>query len=79
MTRRDIPYWPRGLSDEQAARYVGVCENTFKAERDAGLWPPPERRGRRVINDRYLIDEAWDSRETNAADPLMEALNDSQA
>lgn len=82
MTRRpDIPYWPRGLSDEQAARYVGVCENTFKAERDAGLWPKPERRGRRVINDRHRLDEAWDQRQAtgSAGDPLMEALSDSQA
>ncbi len=78
MTRRDIPYWPRGLSLEEAARYVGVCQNTFKREIDAGLWPKPETRGHRKICDRYRIDEAWDSREANATDPLMEALNDRQ-
>ncbi len=84
MTRRsDIPYgaWPRGLSLKRAAAYVGVSPNKFKAERDAGLWPQPERRGGNLLYDLRQIDEAWDQRQAtgNAADPLMEALNDRQA
>ncbi|MBF0305952.1 MAG: hypothetical protein HQL41_09935, partial [Alphaproteobacteria bacterium] len=39
---------------------VGVSVNTFRAEVRAGLWPPPLRRGRRVIWDRHLIDHAFD-------------------
>ncbi len=84
MTRRsDIPYgaWPRGLSLDQAAKYVGVSTNKFLAEIAAGLWPKPETRGGRKICDRQAIDETWDQRQTtgNAADPLMEALNDRPA
>ena len=54
--------WPRGLSLEQAAAYVGVSPNTFQAEVRAGYWPSPERRGRRVIWDRGAIDQCWDAR-----------------
>ena len=78
-----IPYgaWPRGLNLEMAAAYRGVSPNKFLAEMDAGLWPKPETSGGRKIWDRRLIDEAWDQRQAtgNAADPLMEALNDREA
>ena len=77
MTRaaRMIPYWPRGLSADQAADYVGVSRNKFLAEVEAELWPKPERRGGRSIFDRFRLDEAWDRRQQNEGDPFMEALN----
>ena len=75
--------WPRGLNLELAAAYRGVAPNTFRAEVEAGLWPPPETRGGRKIFDRHAIDRAWDHRngnETkNGPDPFMEALDDSEA
>ncbi len=81
MTRpARIPYgaWPRGLGEDQAAPYVGVSTNKFRAEVKAGLWPKPETRGGRKIWDRHRLDEAWDRRQTEG-DPLMEALNDREA
>ena len=77
MTRARIPFgaWPRGLSEDQAAAYVGVSHNKFVAEVEAGLWPKAERRGGRKIFDRERIDEAWDRRDQNGADPFMEAIN----
>jgi len=83
MTRRsDIPYgaWPRGLGLKRAAAYRGVSPNKWLAEVDAGLWPKPETSGGRKIWDRLAIDEAWDHHVAEGkTDPLMEALNDSQA
>ena len=70
--------WPRGLSAEEAAAYVGVSRNKFLAEVEQGLWPQPETRGGRKIWDRHPIDQAWDERHGSDArrDPLMEALHD---
>ncbi len=82
MTRpARIPYgaWPRGLGEDQAAPYVGVSQNKFRAEVKAGLWPKPETRGSRKIWDRHRLDEAWDRRHETDGDPLMEALDDSEA
>jgi predicted DNA-binding transcriptional regulator AlpA len=63
---RDLP-WPRGLSLEEAATYTGVSPNTFLAEVKSGLWPAPERRGRRIIWDRSEIDAFWDHRKADVA------------
>jgi predicted DNA-binding transcriptional regulator AlpA len=57
-----LPYWPRGLSLEEAAAYVGVSAGTFLAEIKQGIWPAAERRGRRIIWDRALLDAAYDKR-----------------
>ena len=78
-----IPYgaWPRGLSAEQAAAYVGVSRNKFLAEVEAGTWPPANERGGRRVWDRQKIDQAWDENGgcESKRDPLMEALNDREA
>lgn len=55
-----LPFWPRLLSREQAARYVGVSPAQFDREVSTGRWPTPERRGSRVTWDRRLIDRAQD-------------------
>lgn len=69
--RRDLaelPYWPRYLSREQAAAYVGVSPNVFDGEVQAGIWPKPEKRGRhtsrrpRLTWDRRLLDRSSDVR-----------------
>lgn len=65
-TRRDItdlPFWPRLLSHEEAARYVGVSAQVFDQECRAGLWPPALRRGNsggRLTWDRLALDRAAD-------------------
>jgi hypothetical protein len=59
----DLPNWPRGLSGEQAAAYVGVSIPTFLAEVELGIWPGPRRgglRGGRKIWDRVAIDRCYD-------------------
>lgn len=64
----DLPYWPRWMSRDQAASYVGVSPNLFDAEVEAGVWPKPERRGThksrkpRLTWDRKLLDRTSDAR-----------------
>lgn len=47
------------MSEEEAARYVGVSRNTFR-ERVGGLWPEPIKFGRRKLYDRAALDRAVD-------------------
>ena len=58
-----LPGWPRYLSREQAAEYVGVSARLFDEEVEAGWWPAPRRRGAkagRCTWDRLLIDSYAD-------------------
>lgn len=69
----DLP--PRFLRAEQAAAYLGVSVDTFRAEVAAGMWPPPIRRGARTLTwDRLALDKAADtlmlSGKTEAGSPL---------
>ena len=67
----DLPYWPRYLSREQAAMYVGVSPDTFDMEVQDGLWPAPRRRGSkggRLTWDRSALDAAAD-RASGLSDP----------
>ena len=60
----DLPDWPRLLSREEAATYVGVSATLFDQEVAGGMWPQPIRRGAaggRVTWDRVAIDKALDS------------------
>lgn len=59
----ELPDWPRGLSEELAAAYVGVSVPTFLAEIELGIWPRPKLRGLkggRKIWDRVAIDQCYD-------------------
>lgn len=56
----DLPNWPRLLSLEEAARYVGVSVNTFMG-RVGDVWPEPIRFGRRTLYDKDALDRAVDS------------------
>ena len=61
----DLPFWPRCLSREEAARYVGVGVDVFDAEVKAGIWPLGRARGARggrVTWDRLALDAAEDLR-----------------
>jgi hypothetical protein len=73
MTRKlassDLPYWPRLLSRELAAAYVGVSPDLFDDEVKAGLWPDGRPRGRGSIKPR----KTWDRRQIDAV--LDDALN----
>lgn len=67
MTKRavlsDLPFWPRLLSREEAARYVGVSPAVFDEEVKHGIWPPALRRGPRqgrTTWDRLALDRAAD-------------------
>jgi len=58
-----MPFWPRYLSREDAAAYVGVSPGVFDEEVKQGLWPPPLRRGERAGRltwDRVGLDHAAD-------------------
>jgi hypothetical protein len=58
-----LPGWPRCLSRDEAAAYLGVSPGTFDAEVRAGYWPKPDRRGAkggRVTWDRLLLDATQD-------------------
>jgi hypothetical protein len=59
----DLPFWPRLLSREEAARYVGVSTDVFDEEVRAGVWPAAMRRGvrnGRLTWDRNVLDLAAD-------------------
>lgn len=65
MPRAEPHRWPRMLSVDDAAEYVGVSVTLFLKEVEAGLWPQPVRRGRkggRKTWDKDAIDAALDRR-----------------
>jgi predicted DNA-binding transcriptional regulator AlpA len=78
----DLPDWPRLLSREEAATYVGVSATLFDQEVSSGMWPQPIRRGAaggRVTWDRVAIDKALDtmavSMAQSGAGPTLGELN----
>jgi excisionase family DNA binding protein len=54
-----LSYPPRGLSREEAARYVGVSASTFDTMVAERTMPRPKRWGGRVIWDRIALDLAF--------------------
>jgi predicted DNA-binding transcriptional regulator AlpA len=54
-----IPYPPRGLSREEAARYIGISVSTFDALVGEGRMPRPIHIGKRVIWDRLKLEAAF--------------------
>lgn len=61
MTRLldSISYPPRGLSREEAARYVGVGVTLFDEMVADGRMPKPKRVNSRVLWDRFALDIAF--------------------
>jgi hypothetical protein len=54
---------PRFLSREDAARYLGVCVDSFDAEVRAGMWPAGVARGAkggRLMWDKAALDATVD-------------------
>ena len=63
MTTRPDPYGypPRGLSREQAARWVGVSPSLFDQMVADGRMPGPKVINSRVVWDRYQLDPAFEA------------------
>lgn len=70
-----LAYPPRGLSREEAARYVGVGLTKFDEMVSDGRMPRPKRVDGRVIWDRLRIEAAFtDLPEERALNPLDRIL-----
>jgi len=66
-----LAYPPRGLSREEAARYVGVGVSKFDEMVADGRMPRPKRIDGRVVWDRLRIDAAFtDLKEDKVKNPL---------
>lgn len=59
MTRKlaitELPGWPRGLTQEQAAAYMGVSVATYNRAVKAKKYPGPTLEGGRY--DKHLLDQ----------------------
>ena len=77
MTADSLAYPPRGLSREEAARYVGVGETKFDQMVADGRMPRPKRIDGRVVWDRLKIEAAFsdlpDDRPRSPLDRLLHA------
>lgn len=80
-----LPSWPRLLSVNLAAAYVGVSETQFEKEVGQGVYPRPLRSGVRKLWDRHQIDAAVDQRivcegivedAAEVIDPILEKLHE---
>lgn len=70
-----ISYPPRGMSREEAARYVGVGVTKFDEMVSDGRMPRPKKVDGRVIWDRLKIEAAFtDLPEERALNPLDRIL-----
>lgn len=56
----ELPYWPRRLSRDLAAAYVGVSPGKFDAGVIDGTWPQAIEDGGRRLWDRLMLDAAVD-------------------
>jgi transcriptional regulator with XRE-family HTH domain len=64
VRRADLPGWPKYLSRDEAARYLGVSIDAFDDEVRSGLWPagrPRGGRGSRLTWNRTLLDAIADA------------------
>jgi excisionase family DNA binding protein len=70
-----LAYPPRGLSREEAARYIGVSATTFDRLIAEGRMPKPLRVGKRTIWDRVKLELAFsaldDAGEENRLDRAL--------
>jgi predicted DNA-binding transcriptional regulator AlpA len=82
MTRAASPqdtvaYAPRGMSRDEAARYIGVGATKFDEMVADGRMPRPKRVDGRVIWDRLKVEAAFtdlpDDKRVNPFDRMLEA------
>jgi hypothetical protein len=84
---RDLPDWPRRMSREQAAAYVGVSESHFDKQVRAGILPGPIAWGGRQLWDRKALDLACDieigltggTSPASDVDPISKAIDEYQS
>lgn len=69
-----IPYPPRGLNREEAARYVGVGTSTFDKLIEEGRMPRPLRIGKRVVWDRLKVEAAFADLDEDRENVIDQAL-----
>ncbi len=73
-----LSYAPRGLSREEAARYVGVGLTKFEEMVKDGRMPRPKRIDGRVVWDRLKIEAAFsdlpDDRQDNPLDRMLQRV-----
>jgi len=72
--RAVIDFSPRGLSTDEAARYIGVGRTMFEELVASRKMPRPKRVGSRVIYDRFEVDACFsdlDSAPSNRLDDLL--------
>lgn len=69
-----IAYPPRGLSHEEAARYVGLGTTKFDELIAEGLMPRPKKFGKRAVWDRVALDIAFTAVPTEGDDDSLQAL-----
>ena len=69
----DMPNWPRLMSEEQAAAYVSLSLNTFRAG-VGELWPKAIRIRRRKLYDRRALDRAVDALAPATSDSPSQAI-----
>lgn len=67
MTRADFGYAPRGLSREEAARYIGVGVTLFDEMVADGRMPKPKRANSRTLWDRFALDAGEGRRQSRLA------------
>lgn len=76
MTKQDpIAYPPRGLSREEAARYVGVGATKFDQLVADRRMPRPKRIDGRVIWDRIALDAAFSDLPEEGGNRIDEILS----
>lgn len=57
-----LPFWPRLLSEDMAAAYLGISKSNFHERWSAAKeLPQPHRIGSRVLWDRLLLDRYVDA------------------
>jgi excisionase family DNA binding protein len=70
-----IDFAPRGLSADEAARYIGVGRTMFEELVASRKMPRPKRIGARVIYDRFEVDACFSELESTPANRIDELLS----
>ncbi|MGH8248259.1 MAG: hypothetical protein ACREUU_17695 [Gammaproteobacteria bacterium] len=68
----ELPHWPRWLTTELAAAYVGISTGTFTEEVRIGIWPPKHPKLGRW--DRLALDEASDRLSNPSSSDIRERV-----
>ncbi len=77
--RQPIEFTPRGLSADEAARYVGLGRTTFEALVAGRKMPKPKRVGGRNVYDRWALDAYFADLDDSASNRLDDLLSGAAA